>query len=364
MRIYGWSNAAGGVHHYRIREPLRGLALRGHETKSLPVATTEVFEQWDVVIVRGLHHPHNSMLWRWAASTGQPALRVYDLDDDIWGWKPGSKEDEYWNDERRLSAELNIQMADLVTTPTDSLAEVLRQLNPNVAVLPNTIPESLLRWHPAKHGPFIVGWQGAAQHVADLQLIYGPLLRFMLRHSDVQFHAWGPEKIADFPDALQERMICYPWVQSVWAHYSRLDMDIGLAPIDLGDRFNETKSDIRLREYSALGIPFIASRAPAYTPTALSVRAMVADSEQEWEDALNELYRNPNLRAWMSEQGRLRARLWTTENNGLEWERAYVRARDARDAGKAAVAADFSPSAISYNGNGDRAVANVVTNRT
>lgn len=333
MRVFGWSNAAGGVHHYRIREPLRGLSLRGHDTRSLPVANLAVFETFDVVLVRGLHNPRNSQLWQFAAATNKPALRVYDLDDDIWGWHPGSKEDNYWNDDRRFQAELNIQAADLVTTPTSALAHVLVDLNPHITILPNTVPEKLLQLIPPHHDRFIIGWQGAEQHVKDLQLIYTPVLRFMLRHLDVEFHLWGPQRTLDFPDALASRIIVHPWTNSVWEHYLRLSMDVGLAPIDVGDRFNETKSDIKLREYAALGIPFIASKSPAYNSTAASVRGILASNETEWEVALEELYRNVNLRLWMREQGRQRARLWTTESNGREWERAYERARDARDAG-------------------------------
>lgn len=349
MRVFGWSNAVGGVHHYRIREPLRGLALLGHETRSLPAANLAVFESFDVVLVRGLHHPRNSLLWRHAAAADKHALRVYDLDDDIWGWNPGTNEYDYWTDERRLQAELNIQEADLVTTPTAAMADVLVDLNPRVAVLPNTIPRKLLELLPQKNDRFIVGWQGAQQHIRDLQLIYNPIMRFMLRYPDVDFHLWGPQGTMDFPDALQHRIFTHPWTSRVWDHYLRLNMDIGLAPIDVGDRFNETKSDIKLREYAALGIPFIASRSRAYSRTAEAARGLLADSEDDWEEALTELYRNASLREWVRDQGRLRARLWTTEDNALEWERAYERARHARNIGKSA--AEYTPApVISPNG--------------
>lgn len=357
MRIFGWSNAQGGVHHYRIREPLRGLALRGHETKTLPAATADVFDNYDVVLVRGLHNPRNSILWRWAAQSKVRALLVYDLDDDIWGWHPNSQEDRYWNDQRRLNAELNIQCADLVTTPTDALAEVLRELNINVTVLPNTIPDKLLKLLPPKrNGSFVVGWQGAQQHVRDLELVYNPVLRFMLRHSDVQFHVWGPQGVSDFPNALQSRIHAHPWISSVWGHYARLHMDIGLAPIDPAYRFNETKSDVRLREYAALGIPFVASRSEAYTATALSTRGLVAETAEEWEEALELLYKDARLRDWIAEQGRLRARLWTTEANGVEWERAYVAAIQRRDEKRGDAGSIFLP-----HSHGDNTIEEVRT---
>jgi glycosyltransferase involved in cell wall biosynthesis len=241
------------------------------------------------------------------------------------------------------------------------LAEVLLELNPRIAVLPNTIPEKLLQLLPGKHSGFVIGWQGAQQHIADLQLIYNPVLRFMLQHSDVEFHLWGPSRFdLEMPGPLQDRIICHPWTSSVWEHYLRLNMDVGLAPIDVGDRFNETKSDVKLREYAALGIPFIASRSKAYDMTAGAARGMIADSEEEWFDALTELYRNQGLRHWMQEQGRLRARLWTTEANSQEWERAYERARHTRNL-RESPTIEFTPDPYYFSGNGDRTTETVET---
>jgi hypothetical protein len=329
MRILGWSNAQGGIHHYRIREPLRGLSLLGHETKSTPAVVAEAFEHYDVVIVRALHNPHNSQAWRWAAKQERRALLVYDLDDDIWAWNPSTDTFRYWGDEQRWNAELNIQCADLVTTTTSRLADVLAELNPRVAILPNCIPEKLLSFLPNHREKFIVGWQGALQHVRDLQLVYNPLFRFMLRHSDVEFHLWGPQSFVDLPKGLAERVVCHPWQQSVWQYYFSLSMDVGLAPLDTLDRFNETKSDIRLREYAALGIPFIASRGVTYHQAATETRNFLATSEREWEDCLELLYQDQAMRSRLSASGRNQARYWTTEWNARRWEVTYERARAA-----------------------------------
>jgi hypothetical protein len=71
------------------------------------------------------------------------------------------------------------------------------------------------------------------------------------------------------------------------------------------------------------------------------------------------------LRAWMTEQGRLRARLWTTEANGLEWERAYVRAIDTRNRHRipTAESAPVVSKLVSANGDGNRAIVNVRTSK-
>lgn len=326
MKILGWSNEAGGVHHYRIREPLRGLKRLGHETHvSRAVLGGDVLS-YDVLLVRGLHNARNSVLWRSIAAMGERKTRlVFDMDDDAWAWAPGSKEDEYWTDERRYNLELNIQCADLVTTPSPRLAAVLENLNPNVAVLPNCVPEMLLRLTPDKRDKFIVGWQGASQHVRDLQLIYNPVFRFMLRHpSDVELHLWGPGAFADLPRGIADRVVTHRWIDSTWQHYYRLNMDVGLAPLDPSDPFNDTKSDIRLREYAALGIPAIASDVPAYVYTATASRAFLVTEEYQWENCLEMLYMDRQERANRAKDARIVARDWTTESNARKWEASYV----------------------------------------
>jgi glycosyltransferase involved in cell wall biosynthesis len=290
-----------------------------------------VLYDYDVLLVRGLHDPTNSRLWEAAATLPNLTL-VYDLDDDIWAYHPDTMTYRYWNDDRRLRAEQNIQLAHVVTTPTEALAGYLQQLNPNVAVLPNTVPRKLLQTlRPQRtHNKFVVGWQGAYQHLHDIELIMTPLFRFMLRHLDVELHLWGVDRFADLPTGLTNRVRCYGWTASVWGHYFNLDMDIGLAPLDMSDPFNESRSDIRAREYAALGIPCIASGGQTYGYTIKhGVTGLLAYDPTEWEEYLELLYADKYQREFLAEMGRKKAgESYTTEGNAIEWERVYVAARN------------------------------------
>lgn len=327
MRVLGWSNGHGGIHHYRIRERLRALKMLGHEVKFTPAITGAIFEEYDVVIVRALHHPMNSQAWRWASQLRDRALLIYDLDDDIWAWNPAYEAYSYWDDERRHNVEVNIQCADFVTTPTKGLADILCQLNPRVGIVPNTIPATLLNMRQDNRVKFTVGWQGGDQHATDLQQIYRAVFRFLLRHSDVVFHVWGGAQSYDtLPGPLLKRIILTPWQQSVWQYYFSLSMDVGLAPLDSTETFNVTKSDIRLREYAGLGIPFIASMSEAYGATALASGGLVATNEEDWGEYLELLYSDRELRQQLSRAGRKAAQRWTTEANAERLEKQYERA--------------------------------------
>ena len=322
-RVFGWSTGKGGVHWYRIREPLRGLKLRGHTTRADHVLfSAKSLNDWDVLLAHGVADPKNSEGWRKLAEIGRHQM-IYDIDDDHWNWHPNTEQFRWWNADRLMRVEENIIMADLVTTPSRRFAEYLSQLNRNVIVRPNTIPEWLTHIVlPKSKRSFVVGWEGSPHHIDDLKLVYGPLFRFMLRHPDVQFWMWGvwADPHADYMPGMQGRVRRFPWQKSVADYYRSLDMDVCLAPLE-PTAFNETKSAIRVQEHSALGIPVIASRGPAYQDYLIDgENGYFAEDESDWENVLEYLYRDNDGRDRLGRTGRRMARDWTTETNGQFWE--------------------------------------------
>ncbi len=336
MKVFGWSDGHGGVFHYRIKEPLRGLRLLGHQVQTGSALQLKLADVYDTILVRALHNPHESRGWLALAQQGRHLL-VYDLDDDVWAWHPTDQSAQYWNEQRRLHAEINIQVADLVTTPSPRLGRLLSQLNPNVAVLPNTVPRWLTSMTRPRRDRFVIGWEGAHQHVHDLELIYRPVFRFMVNHPDVEFHLWGPERHTWLPSIMQwlppglaGRIRCHGWQADVPSYYRSLSMDVCLAPLE-ATPFNETKSAIRIQEHSALGIPVLASPSPAHDGYLVDgVNGYLASSPSAWEKALEAVYRNPTLGEQLGQNGRRLAKAWTTEEQATVRQRILEEAHDER----------------------------------
>ncbi len=162
---------------------------------------------------------------------------------------------QVWPDiERRMRRAC--ELSDCVTTSTAPLAERLRSWHNDVRVVPNGIDPAL--WKPthepgSRAGKLRVGWAGGLSHAGDLALIrkvvealadevewvfLGMCLQEMQPHL-TELHHGVP--FAEYPDKL-----------------AALGLDLAIAPLE-ANAFNECKSNLRLLEYGALGIPVIAS---------------------------------------------------------------------------------------------------------
>jgi hypothetical protein len=329
MRVFGWTLKQGGVEHFRIREPLRGLRLRGHTVKTGKALSLDIANRFDVILVRGLHD-HNSMLWRYLAKQGNHLL-VYDLDDDIWNFHESTEPYRFWTKYRLTEAEENIRAASLVTTASNELATVLSELNPNVAVVPNTVPSWVVNYLNPPLKNFTVGWQGAAsQHVEDMRYVLPQVLQFLILHPDVDLRIYGAgwiEVLEDLPKAVVDRITFFKFNPDIDAYYRSLFMHVGLAPLNPRVAFNWTKSGIRVQDYSSRGIVSLAQRMPCYDGYLLNGRnGLWIDNEKDWIVRLEELYDAQNLVRKMGLEARRMAQRWTTEWNAKGLEDLYASA--------------------------------------
>lgn len=329
MRVFGWTGLRGGVGHFRIREPLRGLRLRGHKTKVSPNLSKEIAAEYDVIVVRALHD-HNSLLWEYLAQKRNHLL-VYDLDDDLWNWNKNTDAFKYWTDYRLKQVEQNIRLASIVTTPSSQFAEYLRELNPNVHVVINTVPSYVRQLKQEHMNRFTFGWQGATQHIDDMVEVLPSLLAFLSTHSDSEFHLYGPSWIAGleyYPLAVQDRVVFHHWETDIDSYYKSLNMHVGVAPLSNTDPFNYTKSGIKVQDYSTKGIVSIASFLPPYFDILRQGEngyfVDPDDPKGYWDYWLSYLYDRPELLERMSKRARYIARNWLTENYAQSLEYMYT----------------------------------------
>jgi glycosyltransferase involved in cell wall biosynthesis len=319
---------------YRIALPLRELAKHGHELTMISVndddratVTASDLAGYDVVVGQRLNVHRGMEAWRRAR--GPFSRLVYDTDDDVFSVNP-----ENWA-AYHLYGQPDIQdavvhmceVADLVTVTTEHLAGVMRGHtgNASTVVLPNCVPAFVPGMPRAQGSRPAVGYQGGASHGADVGLIAGPVRRFLRRFPGWDLRLGGTDYRPTFRAGEQVKFREWvPVYDNPHGYYATLNFDIGLAPL-VGKTFDRSKSNIKVLEYGARGIPAIASDCDVYRSFIRhGENGFLVREDHEWLRYLSILANDDELRRKMGEMARADARNYLIEDRYTEWERAYT----------------------------------------
>lgn len=193
-----------------------------------------------------------------------------------------------------------------VIASTEPLAERMRRLNPNVSVVPNALDERLFPEpipEPSGGGPLTIGYMGTLTHLDDLMLVLAPLRAAMRRHG-ARLELVGVSSDPVLPalfDGLPLRLLnpgadaSYPRFPGFLRRAAR--WDLAIAPL-VDDPFTRCKSDIKLLDYAALGVPGIYSDVPAYRESVRDGETglLVPNEPYAWEGALERMLGDGGLR--------------------------------------------------------------------
>jgi hypothetical protein len=333
MKILALHDGGSGCAWYRIALPLRELAKHGHEVRLLSVndddratVTAADLAGYDVVIGQRLNVFNGMEAWRRAR--GPFSRLVYDTDDDVFSVNP-----ENWA-AYHLYGQADIQdavthmaeVSDLVTVTTEHLAGVMRGHTGNqaTAVLPNCVPAFVLDTARQERPRPAVGWQGGASHGADVGLVAGPVRRFLKRFPGWDLRLGGADYRPTFKAG--DRAQFSEWVpvyDDPEGYYATLDFDIGLAPLTMKP-FDHSKSNIKVLEYAARGIPAVATDCGVYASFIRhGENGFLVRAEHEWLKYMSVLAGDDELRRKMGETARADARNYLIEDRYVEWDRAY-----------------------------------------
>lgn len=318
MRVLGWLGDYTACGHYRLYFPFERNGWR--------VTDRAIMDADLIVAQRPLSTAAAKHFQLVCADPSKTA--VLELDDDLLHVDQSNPAYEFFNDpkqQRRLIDLLGA--AHLVTVSTQPLADLYREYTDKIVVLPNYIPRLLLNVEPSMNEKVVIGWAGGSSHNRDFGELAKPLKRVLQRYGDrVEFHSVGANHTARVA-SIRGRTRHTRWAEDVWTYYDHLDFDIGLAPLH-PSRFNEGKSDLRLLELAALGIPTIASPVGPYA-TAIQdgCPAIPAETHKDWERALVDLIEDSEERRRLGAQGREWASQRTIEDHAHLWREAYDRTR-------------------------------------
>jgi len=253
---------------------------------------------------------------------------IFELDDYVNAISPTNPSFNFWspfgaNYARCLKI---IQKSDAMQVTTERLKNEYALWQPHIEALPNCLDKTLwdmpawtaTHWNnyykKKNDGIIRIGWSGAASHYEDLQLIEEVVTKICQKYSNVHFclmgyhgeSSKGPNLFQNIPNSTSVCPHCksggqlekIPGIELLYypSKLKEAAFDIGIAPL-IETGFNQGKSDIKIREYSALSIPVVATRMKPYS---LSVKegytGYLASTGKEWYDALELLIKDKELR--------------------------------------------------------------------
>lgn len=229
-----------------------------------------------------------------------------------------------------------IELSDAVITSTQFIKEQLEHLYPQkkIYVVPNTIDFDL--WDATLPGPTVgkeegrirIGYTGCGNHGGDIEMIRRPLLAILDEFPQVEFVTSGAMRAGtkDEPVVIEHprSLILNAWATiDAWPGACKgWQMDMGIAPLR-DSNFNRAKSNLRWLEYSALGIPCVASRV---YPFQHSIRdgedGLIATSEEQWYEAIKSLIQDPGRRTAIGQAAHTRVRAdWNMNTVARDYKR-------------------------------------------
>ncbi len=231
----------------------------------------DILHAVDMVIMQRLMHATLADHILKARAIGQ--VIVNDLDDWYWGLDPSN--DAFMSSHPKTNPKENrdhykkvMSSSTLVTVSTKYLADRIKSfVHCPILILENTV--DIERFTPHVHTDSsvpVVGWVGATSHrSSDLEVMRG-IINPLLANGDITFQHSGNHlnapSVASLLGLHDDQVKTLGAVDAL-LYPSLLTMDVGIAPLR-DTPFNHAKSDIKLLEYSASGIPWIGSSLSAY----------------------------------------------------------------------------------------------------
>lgn len=320
MRIHVRPSDYGPCGHYRLIWPALALAARGgHEVTIAPRGWPEDghIPPARVLVTQRPNNPKIVETLRELRAQGTTV--IIDMDDDF-SCVPttfASADTAKKYHEHALAA---CSIASLVTVTTPALAARYAP-HGRVAVIPNMIPQSYLSV-PHRDNKDI-GWAGSLQtHRGDLEVVGDAVGRLVA--GGARFRIAGPPEGVARPLGLEEdppgsgHVAIEEWPQAV----SRIG--IGIAPLQ-PCAFSDAKSRLKPLEYSALGIPWVASPTPDYLGLHGLGCGAIASTPEEWFAELQRLLVDDRYRWSQADAGRQIAADNTIEANAHLWAEAWTK---------------------------------------
>lgn len=203
------------------------------------------------------------------------------------------------------------------TTTTTFLASKLREKGKEVFIVPNRLTEEDVQWASeaeqkkavANSGSIRVGYlSGTPSHNKDFATITPTLLKLFEQYPNWHLVLAGPLDTEDELQRYADRIERVPFVPRRELFSNIASLDINLAPLEIGNPFCESKSELKFFEAGIVGVPTVATATQTFREAiADGVDSFVAGTTEEWTEKIGRLIVDAELRKQMGAAARATA---------------------------------------------------------
>jgi glycosyltransferase involved in cell wall biosynthesis len=199
------------------------------------------------------------------------------------------------------------------TTTTTYLAEKLKEFNKKVFIVPNKLSKSdmevaadILEKNIQKtiyniQNTVRLGYfSGTISHNKDFAVITEALMAIMEKYPQVELFLAGPLDIENKLNKFKDRIKQIPYSPRNNHFENIAKVDINLVPLEVGNPFCESKSELKFFEAGILKIPTVASATGTFQEAISDgFDGFVAFDTTEWVNKLERLILSPEMRSQM-----------------------------------------------------------------
>ena len=270
-----------GVNYHRLIVPLKRLANQGvnlHWVKELTELKDMNLDLIDNIIVSrkasvNSHKEFSRML-------KNHGIRLILDNDDYWVLNPENPAKPLYETYYGPDIKKTIKIADVIWTPSKYLGKIMKDENPNAIIefVNNGLDMGEDQWlnprkNPSKEVRF--GYIGAGAHIRDVQVI---------GYDFSKVYTFGVEGMG-YDEIFKYNKSSFS--RDIW-NYGKLykDVDVSLVPL-VANRFNWSKSDLKITEAAATKTAVIASNTRPYnTSIENGSTGFLVKDQYEWKQAI------------------------------------------------------------------------------
>jgi glycosyltransferase involved in cell wall biosynthesis len=328
--IYAIGYWAGEPKRYRVFNVVEELRLRGYAVHVIPFDRIDdiPYYRWTttaLILFRAEDNRLSDIPKLLSYARSRRMRVIYDIDDLVFDEAIAGCIDGLrlmGTHERRayiraLGRRRRVLTAcNLVTVSSAPLARAVTALGRPAAIVPNSLNREQLRVAeeigsspPRNDGIIRIGYFGGSRtHQRDFACCEAALLEAMARHPQVRFLLVGYLDLGTEWDRFTQRIERLGLLNPTELLRCLARTDINLAPLEIGNPFCESKSELKFFEAGLVGVPTVASATETFSAAIEDgVSGLTVRDPAQWLRALELLIGSASIRREMGQAARRRA---------------------------------------------------------